>query len=206
MQMASTRLTGMAPADSSGAGGLGAGGLRAGTGAVASGGERGGGESGCSEGGGGEGGGGEGAAGRRRAASRDEGASREGVKIADGKPGVREYGFTAYRYGMAMIGACSIATRTQAEARRLTSPRRWSTRSCERAHRAWRLRAAIIAAPPCSTFSISRFFESSSADGGPPSVRTRTKIEGCSFLPSRHIGPSSRAPTTSSTRCAPCYT
>ena len=47
--------------------------------------------------------------------------------------------------------------------------------------------AAIIAAPPCSTFSISRFFKSSSsADGGPPPVRTRTEIEGCRFLPSKH--------------------
>ena len=40
--------------------------------------------------------------------------------------------------------------------------------------------AAIIAAPPCSTFSISRFFSAKSAsDGGPPPVRTRTEIEGC---------------------------
>ena len=47
--------------------------------------------------------------------------------------------------------------------------------------------AVILAAPPCSTFSISRFFESkSSEDGGPPIVRTRAEIEGCRFVPSAH--------------------
>ena len=54
--------------------------------------------------------------------------------------------------------------------------------------------AAIIAAPPCSTFSISRFFESPSAsDGGPPPVRTRTEIGGCRFLPSGHRAELARA-------------
>ena len=54
--------------------------------------------------------------------------------------------------------------------------------------------AAIIAAPPCSTFSISRFFESSSSsDGGPPPVRTRTEIEGCRFIPAKHRAELERA-------------
>ena len=43
--------------------------------------------------------------------------------------------------------------------------------------------AVIIAAPPCSTFSISRFFKSAtSPDGGPPPVRTRIEIMGCRFM------------------------
>ena len=46
---------------------------------------------------------------------------------------------------------------------------------------------AIFAAPPCSTYSISRFFRAASAkDGGPPPVRTRREIGGCRFLPQRH--------------------
>jgi len=47
----------------------------------------------------------------------------------------------------------------------------------------------IIAAPPCSTFSISRHFEgkgSTSSDGGPPLVRTRTHIRGLPSVPPKH--------------------
>ena len=47
--------------------------------------------------------------------------------------------------------------------------------------------AVIVAAPPCSTFSISRFFESpDSKDGGPPPVRNRSNIEGLRFVPTSH--------------------
>ena len=47
--------------------------------------------------------------------------------------------------------------------------------------------AAIVAAPPCSTFSISRFFVSpDSSDGGPPAVRNRSNIEGLRFVPTAH--------------------
>ena len=54
--------------------------------------------------------------------------------------------------------------------------------------------AAIIAAPPCSTFSISRFFESAtSSDGGPPIVRNRTDIEGLRFIPTKHRAELDRA-------------
>ena len=54
--------------------------------------------------------------------------------------------------------------------------------------------AVILAAPPCSTFSISRFFESKSAeDGGPPIVRTRAEIEGCRFIPTAHRSELERA-------------
>ena len=46
---------------------------------------------------------------------------------------------------------------------------------------------AIFAAPPCSTFSISRFFESLDAeDGGPPIVRTRDEPEGLNDTPEDH--------------------
>ena len=46
---------------------------------------------------------------------------------------------------------------------------------------------AIIAAPPCSTFSISRFMHSpASADGGPPVVRTREHIDGLPSPPPAH--------------------
>eukprot|EP00965_Chrysotila_dentata_P053927 1789555-Pleurochrysis_carterae.AAC.1 len=39
--------------------------------------------------------------------------------------------------------------------------------------------AAIIASPPCSTFSVSRFFSSPcSEDGGPPPVRDREHVLG----------------------------
>ena len=54
--------------------------------------------------------------------------------------------------------------------------------------------ALIIAAPPCSTFSISRFFRSTtSSDGGPPPVRTRIEIAGCRFLPTKHRAELNRA-------------
>ena len=46
---------------------------------------------------------------------------------------------------------------------------------------------AILAAPPCSTFSISRFIHSpTSADDGPPPVRVRKEIQGLRFVPPRH--------------------
>ena len=46
---------------------------------------------------------------------------------------------------------------------------------------------AIIAAPPCSTFSISRFMHSpASRDGGPPVVRTREDIDGLPSPPPAH--------------------
>ena len=45
----------------------------------------------------------------------------------------------------------------------------------------------IIAAPPCSTFSVSRFFPSKSAkDGGPPPVRFRDHITGRPDCPANH--------------------
>ena len=45
----------------------------------------------------------------------------------------------------------------------------------------------VIAAPPCSTFSVSRFFPSKSAkDGGPPPVRVRDHITGRPDCPSAH--------------------
>ena len=46
---------------------------------------------------------------------------------------------------------------------------------------------AVIAAPPCSTFSIGRFIRSnSSPDGGPPVVRTREHIHGVPNVPPGH--------------------
>ena len=47
---------------------------------------------------------------------------------------------------------------------------------------------AIFAAPPCSTFSISRFIVAESAtDGGPPPVRTRDCIRGVEETPAFNI-------------------
>ena len=47
---------------------------------------------------------------------------------------------------------------------------------------------AIFAAPPCSTFSVSRFFRSDhSKDGGPPPVRDRDNIRGLPGIPSGHV-------------------
>ena len=63
--------------------------------------------------------------------------------------------------------------------------------------------AVIIAAPPCSTFSISRFFKSAtSPDGGPPPVRTRIEIMGCRFLPSKHRAELERANNVVARMCA----
>ena len=63
--------------------------------------------------------------------------------------------------------------------------------------------AVIIAAPPCSTFSISRFFRSlTSPDGGPPPVRTRIEIMGCRFLPSKHRAELERANNVVNKMCA----
>ena len=63
--------------------------------------------------------------------------------------------------------------------------------------------ALIIAAPPCSTFSISRFFKSaSSPDGGPPPVRSRIEIMGCRFLPSKHRAELDRANDVVARMCA----
>ena len=48
---------------------------------------------------------------------------------------------------------------------------------------------AVFAAPPCSTFSISRFIRSDdSADGGPPIIRRRThnQVTGISNCPQAH--------------------
>eukprot|EP00965_Chrysotila_dentata_P130889 4327297-Pleurochrysis_carterae.AAC.1 len=38
--------------------------------------------------------------------------------------------------------------------------------------------AAVVASPPCSTFSVSRFFTANVPDGGPPPVRDREHISG----------------------------
>eukprot|EP00965_Chrysotila_dentata_P087630 2893008-Pleurochrysis_carterae.AAC.1 len=47
--------------------------------------------------------------------------------------------------------------------------------------------AAIIASPPCSTFSVSRFFAAKNApDGGPPPVRDRENIMGLADVPPSH--------------------
>ena len=63
--------------------------------------------------------------------------------------------------------------------------------------------ALIIAAPPCSTFSISRFFRSTtSPDGGPPAVRTRLEIMGCRFLPAKHRAELDRANDVVGRMCA----
>ena len=63
--------------------------------------------------------------------------------------------------------------------------------------------AVIIAAPPCSTFSISRFFVSkSSKDGGPPPVRTRLEILGRRFMPNKHRAELDRANDVTGRMCA----
>eukprot|EP00965_Chrysotila_dentata_P234142 6200005-Pleurochrysis_carterae.AAC.2 len=46
--------------------------------------------------------------------------------------------------------------------------------------------AAIIASPPCSTFSVSRFFKADVPDGGPPPVRDRDHIMGLPDVPPTH--------------------
>eukprot|EP00965_Chrysotila_dentata_P016720 554611-Pleurochrysis_carterae.AAC.1 len=46
---------------------------------------------------------------------------------------------------------------------------------------------AVFASPPCSSFSVSRFFKSaSSSDGGPPPVRDREHILGLPHVPPEH--------------------
>ena len=46
---------------------------------------------------------------------------------------------------------------------------------------------AVFAAPPCSTFSITRHFAAKgSSDGGPPLVRTREHIRGLPDVPGKH--------------------
>ena len=48
----------------------------------------------------------------------------------------------------------------------------------------------VFAAPPCSTFSISRFYRSSdSPDGGPPVIRRRSsnQVEGIHNCPAAHL-------------------
>eukprot|EP00965_Chrysotila_dentata_P216655 6189503-Pleurochrysis_carterae.AAC.3 len=47
--------------------------------------------------------------------------------------------------------------------------------------------AAVIASPPCSTFSVSRLYQSADAtDGGPPPVRDRNNVMGLPNVPSVH--------------------
>eukprot|EP00965_Chrysotila_dentata_P023971 794456-Pleurochrysis_carterae.AAC.1 len=44
--------------------------------------------------------------------------------------------------------------------------------------------AAIVTSPPCSTFSVSRFFSAKNVpDGGPPPVRDRANIMGLADVP-----------------------
>jgi transposase InsO family protein len=46
---------------------------------------------------------------------------------------------------------------------------------------------AIFASPPCSSFSVSRFFSAaSSSDGGPPPIRDRAHPEGLDVIPPGH--------------------
>eukprot|EP00965_Chrysotila_dentata_P160245 5291813-Pleurochrysis_carterae.AAC.1 len=46
---------------------------------------------------------------------------------------------------------------------------------------------AIFASPPCSSFSVSRFFKGeSSVDGGPPPVRDRDHVLGLPHVPPTH--------------------
>ena len=46
---------------------------------------------------------------------------------------------------------------------------------------------AIIAAPPCSTYSVSRFFPCVDCpDGGPPPVRDRHHVDGLEDVPAKH--------------------
>eukprot|EP00965_Chrysotila_dentata_P099892 3300316-Pleurochrysis_carterae.AAC.2 len=46
---------------------------------------------------------------------------------------------------------------------------------------------AIFASPPCSSFSVSRFFKGdNSVDGGPPPVRDRDHVKGLPHVPPAH--------------------
>ena len=52
----------------------------------------------------------------------------------------------------------------------------------------------ILAAPPCSTFSVARHIRSTqSSDGGPPPVRSRKQIQGIKGIPASHRRELSRA-------------
>ena len=63
---------------------------------------------------------------------------------------------------------------------------------------------AVLAAPPCSTFSVSRFFAASdSDDGGPPPVRDAEHIYGLPDVHTRRTLPSLRAPTSSRAEPSP---
>eukprot|EP00965_Chrysotila_dentata_P108840 3595509-Pleurochrysis_carterae.AAC.1 len=47
--------------------------------------------------------------------------------------------------------------------------------------------AAVVASPPCSTFSVSRLYRSAdAADGGPPPVRDRNNVMGLQDVPEIH--------------------
>eukprot|EP00965_Chrysotila_dentata_P139243 4604066-Pleurochrysis_carterae.AAC.1 len=47
--------------------------------------------------------------------------------------------------------------------------------------------STVFASPPCSTFSVSRFFSSAdSNDGGPPPVRDRDHVLGITSVPAQH--------------------
>eukprot|EP00965_Chrysotila_dentata_P068516 2264821-Pleurochrysis_carterae.AAC.5 len=46
--------------------------------------------------------------------------------------------------------------------------------------------AAVVASPPCSTFSVTRFFAADVPDGGPPPVRDRELIAGLPNIPPQH--------------------
>eukprot|EP00965_Chrysotila_dentata_P159424 5266851-Pleurochrysis_carterae.AAC.2 len=47
--------------------------------------------------------------------------------------------------------------------------------------------AAVVASPPCSTFSVARFFSSpDSADGGLPPVRDRENASGLADIDPNH--------------------
>ena len=45
---------------------------------------------------------------------------------------------------------------------------------------------AIFSAPPCSTYSVARYFSNDSGDGGPPPVRSRSHILGLPDVPGKH--------------------
>eukprot|EP00965_Chrysotila_dentata_P105803 3495255-Pleurochrysis_carterae.AAC.3 len=64
----------------------------------------------------------------------------------------------------------------------------WLPHFCLPPHPPWDgYYATVFASPPCSTFSVSRFFSSAdSADGGPPPVRDRDHVMGLPDVPSQH--------------------
>ena len=100
---------------------------------------------------------------------------------------------------------CSIATQIRAEASQLTSPRRQSTTNCANASYAANTQQSSRRRPAAP----SRFQGSSSplhppTAGHHPYARARRSRDAASYR--RNIDPNSRAPTTSSTRCAPSCT